>query len=431
MASCSNPAVLGHIRSMLNVEHPSGHAASSVVVAHCCRLLAVLEAFDTYLRSVGPSTAVEFPGEDGEASWKLLRRTFVVLEIWSPLFRPVVNRPPVLETPGWLNEVVRVVFGLIYVVLEYHGDSALCNAFLRSEDAMVMCLRVFYEVLAVDGSVLRHIVAVIIHPNWPSGTFQGERSRLILGSVTRSHPEVDFPRSTVLRFVHLLRPSRVLQDAPELHGIAVALMHLKESTLRFMQLRLPHWLASCALYTTNRLRRALRGGDVANLQFDVDMVGLLLLLCVEYLDTVSRSFGSSGWVLDAVRGGIVRAVLDIGAYVEVENVKAADVYYGRLGTELERVCDVFLQSLLPHLLSPGILCAVKKVLNHRGPQNPTSPVGWGSWADVVAQVCEIYFGYKVSEYRKETKWTCSNETCPRDLSDKLLRLQGEAPVSVI
>ncbi|KAK7027308.1 hypothetical protein VNI00_015270 [Paramarasmius palmivorus] len=410
MAVASNPAVLVHVGSMLGVAHPTRDTAPSDVLSICGQLVTALDVLAVYLRSRSGHLPVNFPGMDEMGSWKLLRRTFTVLELWSPLSGGGIERPPLMSAPGWLNDVVHAVFGVLYALVDDHGDSELCSLLMRSRYTVPFCSRVFYGALAVDGSVLRPIVAVMVHPCWPDGAFRNVRSKSILENMIQQRSIVDLPGDTILRFIHLLRPRTVLQDAPELHAVVVGIMHLTDvATPRFMVLHLPRWLSNCASYVMKRLRRVSGGGSAASQEFDADAVGLLLLLCIEYLTSVGQARSSSGWVLEGVEGGLLRAVLDVGAYISAEDAVAEGVYAGRHGEQLSTACDAYLRSLFPHLLSVPVLVRIKQVLNGRGPHDPSQPPAWDSWSDIVTQVYEYYCGYKVSEYRLLTKWTCSND----------------------
>ncbi|KAK7024252.1 hypothetical protein VNI00_016469 [Paramarasmius palmivorus] len=369
-------------------------------------MVAALGVLNTYLRShrFRGVLSANFPGMDGEATWKLLYRTFLTLELWSPLLDNLVDRPDVMRTSSWLNDVVRAIFGLMYSIVDGYCHSDLCTSLLHSKEAASICSRMLYGALAVDGSVLRPIVAVMVHPCWPRGSFRNEQSKLLLGTRIRQQLLAD---RTLSRFIHLLHPPTILHNAPELHAVAFALMHLADvARPQLMRLHLSRWLANCALYIMRKLRRVAHTSDTASVKLNSNTVGLLLLLCIKYLASVGRSPGSSGWVLEALQGGILRAVLDIGAYINVEK-KTEEVYVGRVN--LSNACGDFLQSLSPHLLSPPILVMVKKVLDGRVSHELSLPPMWGLWSEIVTQVYEVYFAYKISDYRILTKRMCSND----------------------
>ncbi|KAK7021071.1 hypothetical protein VNI00_017560 [Paramarasmius palmivorus] len=389
LARMGDPFTLNLVKQILLVPVPGTADDPWTVVSRCTEVVAALECFTVYLHPYPFGQLHQYsnlPGMDGEQTWSTLLRWFRALHLWSGTFVGSRTLPRALSTSCWVDKMLNSIFDLVYVFLQHYPSSPIGRIVRSSADFRRICIQFLYGALFVSDSSLAPVVAVVVHPFWKGHCFERARVRPILEGIFAVQPRLGYLRVALGRFVRILQEESVLDNSAELHALAFVIVQMHE----YMEVSLccfdaARWFSRCM-----RAVLALLGGvDTLStsllVALELDVLGRLLSLCLRVVCPVVALQEGSGWVLDALKAGLLQAVMDIPAYVSVEKARARHTCTVDHSSSLLIKCNELLVSLVPHLLTPSILRLVRKQMRKLDTRRLDRVLeGWEAWCEEVA-----------------------------------------------
>ncbi|KAK7020668.1 hypothetical protein VNI00_017658 [Paramarasmius palmivorus] len=404
MARTSDPKTLRHIRDMLDIPVPGDGDPECVIASRCGDALNALELFALYLLPCyygRHNQLTVFPGMNEAETWVLLWKWFLLLEGWSPSFGGVKAAPASMHTVEWYNRVIRSIFDIIFVLAHHHATCRLTRMIAKNEALIRFSARVLYGAMSVEDTTLYPIVTVTMHSFWDDKSYDAAGVPELVRSIVQDNPSIDFVSVAVKRFVGLVSPPRILSRIPEVHAVAVAIVQLYpiQRSKVFLS-RVSRWFTICFSSVMKDLRRVTRDGRTVTLDLDTELVGKVAI------------FGSSGWVLDALNAGLLKAMAGVQLFLKVELLRSrlAPVWTHR--QDLITEGGALLESLVPHLMTPSVLRVVRRLIEHMDCSSLSVFSKWKWWTDAVAAVYEMRSAYKRSPYRKTAIKRCAYPMCP-------------------
>ncbi|KAK7027398.1 hypothetical protein VNI00_015234 [Paramarasmius palmivorus] len=432
LARMGDPFTLDLVKLILSAPVPGTADEPWTVVSRCTEVVAALEAFTVYLHPYPFGHLHQYsnlPGMDGEQTWMSLVRWFRGLHIWSGTFVGSNSLPQALTTACWVDKMLTSVFDLVYVFLQHYPLSPVARILRLSADFRRLCIQYLYGALLVSESSLASVVAVVAHPFWKSSSFERDRVRPTLEGLFVVRPPLGFLREALGRFVRLLLGESVLDNSAELHALALIVVQMHEyMDLSLCSFNAARWFSRCMRTVLALLEGVDTRSTTLLVALELDVLGRLLSLCFRVVHPIVAMQEGSGWVLDALKAGLLRAVMDIVAYVSVEKARARHTRTVDHSSSLLKKCDDLLVSLIPHLLTPSILRLVRKQMLKHDPRRLRVLEGWAAWCEEVAMVYEVRFGYKCTSYSEASLRLCSYGSCEGN-SVVATRLAEDVPMS--
>ncbi|KAK7035557.1 hypothetical protein VNI00_011850 [Paramarasmius palmivorus] len=416
LARIGHSDLLVEVGRTLARKVPGSTDTESFIVSRCLQAVVALEAYCVYLRPSPLSAAravVTFPGKSEAGTWGSLHKWFLGLHLWCPSFASSRSIPASLCSAIWYNRILHAIFDLARVFAEVYPGSDVSRLLKSSSDFARLTVQLTYGALLVDGAMLSAGVAVMIHPFWKAELFQGEELLRNLRTVLLVRPSVDFVGLAVGRVVTMSRDESVLDVVLEFHALVAVVLQLYE--VRDAGVRLANagkWFSLCMRKLVEELAHYPLGSPLALRSIDADACGRALCLVVQFMCELAGIAGGGRWVLDALRVGLLRAVMDVGAFVALEKRRSEYVISTEFRMDLVKECDELLCALVPHLLTPSIRRLVQKEMARGAPLGPEVLLSWGEWTDVVSTLGEVAVGYKTSIYGDICATTCSYVKSP-------------------
>ncbi|KAK7049470.1 hypothetical protein VNI00_005501 [Paramarasmius palmivorus] len=416
LARASDPKVLKHIRDMLNGPVPTERDPQCIVFSRCTEAVEALEAYASYLVPCyygRHKQATVLPGQDEAGTWVLLWKWFLLLEVWSPSFGGISTAPEIMRGVIWYNRVIQAIFHLIFVLVHHHADSPLTRLISCSESFIRFCTQVLFGALTVEHTILSPVVAVMVHSFWKSEVYDAASLPQLIDTIIQESPNIDFYAVAMKRFMSRLGSRSILSHVLELHALGVVLLQLYSlDKAKLLLMCAPRWFARCASSVMKCLRQQTEDGTAVSLDLNTEIVGKLLILCFRFLRDVASRGGSSGWVLIALNAGLFDALSSVKLFLKVEILRSRLTPIWTHRKDMISEADGLLHSMLPHLLTPSVLRAIRRDIARFGDRDLMVLPSWTQWMGVGKLVMEIYGGYKRSTYRRATMHRCSYSNCP-------------------
>ncbi|KAK7018065.1 hypothetical protein VNI00_018413 [Paramarasmius palmivorus] len=358
MAATGDPETLRQVGLLLGRPVPGSLDSEFTVVSACRGALVAFEAYTEFLQA-HPLGRFEretcLPTMGSKESWGLLRRWMLGLQLWSPCFGGDRDKPPRLCTAEWLNRVLHGIFDLVYVLIERYSRTEIASLIRESFDFRRMAVQLTYGALTVETVSITPAVVVQVHPFWKEGAYAGMDTLCVLRDIVHQHPAVDFVLLILRRVVDITRSDSLLYEAAQLHALAYALLQLYDICgERVRACRAIRWLALCVRRVVDELAEYPLESVLALRALDTKVVGRLLSLCFQFVCEVAEMEGGGGWILEGLREGLLRGVINIGVFAALEECRSQHVLCLHYSSVLREDCDEVLASLVPHLLTPAV-----------------------------------------------------------------------------
>ncbi|KAK7025579.1 hypothetical protein VNI00_015872 [Paramarasmius palmivorus] len=397
------------VQELLSRDVPGSSDAALTVVSACRDAVVALEAYTVFLYPypLGPGGRETcFPNMSADQTWGLLQKWFLGLQLWSPCFAGTRDRPSVLCSSKWFNRVLRTIFDLVYVFAQQYPRSNVAGLLRDSREYRRLALQLTYGALTVDGVELSTAVGVLVHGFWKESACAAVDTVSVLNQVIQQHKTVDL-LSAILKRVDLL-----LDSVPELHALAYLLLLLHQAHGEAARAsRAVRWMAMCVYKVLKELDSFPIGSTMALRALDTVLVGRMLSLCFQFIREIAVGEGSGGWVLEGLHAGLLRAVMDIGVFVELEERRAEHVVCLQFSSVLKEDCDELLATLVPHLLTPAIRRVVQREMDDVALRVAPPLQSWLEWVDAVSLVVEEAAAFKASTYGEDCASRCFYEMC--------------------
>ncbi|KAK7016737.1 hypothetical protein VNI00_018842 [Paramarasmius palmivorus] len=386
---------------------PISSSNDNDVLARGWEIVEAFRHFADYLRPYkGGQQELEyrFTGLSQVDTWKHIFRWMSWLAEWGPTFRFVhkdMQRPPIFSEGSWDEEIAGRICNFLFNLGTYHRYQQLLSLARAEEGVGIICRRLL---LATAG--MGKIVPAVGRAFLALYGNQLQDFDYIFPECVAEFlaiPEHDNAMPVMVNcLASLMRKRRFLDCVDEVLCLVVVMVKMLPH--RRGEALTRHWSYWMAKIVSSCVAATTRGcTDRAGRLCPTNVLRAILLMGIRFLAEVAHIPGSTGWVIEAIGGGVLRGIARIDALFIAEKRHEERINYEHLDAALLLEVRELLAIYQCHLLSPCILRRVLPILQRELEYDGDGARLWHDWKSRALHVATIRAIVSVKDHALKMK----------------------------